>query len=62
MILRAFRTKDRVIAQLKLGDMYEKGLGTPQSKQDAIEQYNKAKGSGGIDIQKAISKLSIFKG
>jgi TPR repeat protein len=49
-------------AQLRLGSMYEKGLGTPQSKQDAIDQYKKAagSGSGGVDIQKALSRLGVF--
>ena len=48
-------------AQLRLRDMCEKGLGVPQGKQDAIDQCKKATGNGGIDIQKAISKLGIFK-
>jgi uncharacterized protein len=49
-------------AQFRLGFMYEKGLGAPQSDQDAIAFYKKAASNGNVDAQKALDRLSAAVG
>ncbi len=38
--------------------MYEKGLGTPQSDQDAIALYKQAASNGSVDAQHALDRLN----
>jgi TPR repeat protein len=38
--------------------MYEKGLGTKASPDDAIAQYKKAASNGSIDAQRALDRLA----
>jgi TPR repeat protein len=45
-------------AQFRLGFMNEKGLGTPQSDQAAVDLYQKAAHNGSVDAQRAYDRLS----
>jgi TPR repeat protein len=45
-------------AQFRLGYMYEKGLGTKASLDDAIAQYKKAASNGSVDAQRALDRLA----
>ena len=42
--------------------MYEKGLGTPQSDEQAIAFYKKAASNGSVDAQRALDRLSAAVG
>ena len=45
-------------AQFRLGFMYEKGLGTQQSTQDAMAEYKKAASNGSVEAQRALDRLT----
>lgn len=49
-------------AQFRLGFMYEKGLGTPQSDQRAIALYKQAASNGSVDAQRALDRLNAAVG
>jgi TPR repeat protein len=38
--------------------MYEKGLGTAPSNQDAVDEYKKAARNGSVEAQRALDRLS----
>ncbi len=45
-------------AQFRLGFMNEKGLGTAQSDQAAVDLYQKAARNGSVEAQRAYDRLS----
>jgi TPR repeat protein len=44
-------------AQIKLGSLYEKGQGVPQSNQEAVKWYRKAAGQGNSEAQTLLGAI-----